>query len=119
MIEAVPPLDLREGRQLLAVGNGFEAHEVWELQWKALPHGPPRRALQGLIHLAVAVEHHRRGSLRSAVGQWDKAVDKLANGLPWPGIDVARLLDAVLPCMAAARHGESVPIPDLRWLDDG
>ncbi|MSQ03670.1 MAG: DUF309 domain-containing protein [Myxococcales bacterium] len=119
MIEAVPPLDLGEGRALLAAGNGFGAHEVWERQWKALPHGPPRRALQGLIHLAVALEHHRRGSMRSAVGQWDKALGKLADGLPWPGIDVARLLEALTPCMTAARRDESVPLPDLVWLDRG
>ena len=117
MIEPVPPLDLAKGRRLLAAGKGFEAHEVWELQWKDLPHGPPRRALQGKIHLAVALEHHRRGSLRSAVGQWDKALDKLAHGLPWPGIDVERLLQAVSPCMTAARLGQSVALPDLSWLE--
>ncbi len=106
--------DLRPGARLFAEGHFFEAHEVWEANWKAMPRGEERRAVQGLIHLAVALEHRRRGSLRSAAGQWAKAKDKLANGCPAVPFDLDAVLVAVAPCLDAAGAGEAAEIPDLK-----
>jgi len=72
---------LAEGLARFAAGEWFEAHEVLELLWRPLPKGPDRHFVQGLIQLAVALEHWRRGNPRGARGQWDKARGHLA-GLP-------------------------------------
>lgn len=108
---------LLAGRAHLARGEGFEAHEVWEDAWRPMPRGPEKLALQGLIQLAVALEHRRRGNPRGAAGQWAKAKDKLVEGLPWPLLDLERLLAAVAPCLDAAGRGELAPLPDLAWLE--
>ena len=122
MSEEAPVLhlgDLAVGARWLARGDGFHAHEAWEDRWRPLPRGAERRALQGLIHLAVAVEHRRRGNLRSAAGQWAKARLKLAGGVPWAGFPLVRLVEAVAPCLDAAERGEAVGLPDLGWLATG
>ncbi len=111
------PAALLAGRAHLARGEGFEAHEVWEDAWRPMPRGREKLALQGLIQLAVALEHRRRGNPRGAAGQWAKASDKLAAGLPWPLLDLDRLLAAVAPCLDAATRGELAPLPDLSWLE--
>jgi pimeloyl-ACP methyl ester carboxylesterase len=108
---------LIEGRRHLARGEGFEAHEVWEEAWRPLPPGAERRSLQGLIQLAVALEHRRRGNPRGAAGQWAKAKARLEGGLPWPLLDLPRLLHDVAPCLDAAARGELADLPDLGWLE--
>jgi predicted metal-dependent hydrolase len=83
----------REGLHLFSEGHWFEAHEVLELLWKEQPAGPDRRFLQGLIQLAVSLEHWRRGSPRSARGQWEKAKEKLGPlPSPYAGLDLESLL---------------------------
>ena len=59
----------------------FEAHEELELAWRACPAGPDKQFLQGLIQLAVSLEHWRRGNPRGAMGQWEKGRAKML-GLP-------------------------------------
>jgi predicted metal-dependent hydrolase len=82
-----------EGLRLFAEGHWFEAHEVLELLWKEQPPGADRRFLQGLIQLAVSLEHWRRGSPRSAWGQWEKAKEKLSPlPSPYGGLDLEGLL---------------------------
>lgn len=119
MTPVVIEAELTEGRRLLAAGDGFGAHEVWEDRWRPLAPGPEKLALQGLIQLAVALEHRRRGNLRGAAGQWAKARAKLEFGLPWPGIPLGELLAAVAPCLDAATRGEAAPLPDLGWFAVG
>lgn len=109
---------LIRGRAHLADGEGFEAHEVWEDAWRPLPPGPEKVALQGLIQLAVALEHRRRGNPRGAAGQWSKAREKLRAGLPWPLLDLDRLLTEVAPCLDAAARGELAALPNLSWLKE-
>ena len=48
-------------------GDWFEAHETWEDLWLDLPRGPRRDFIQGLIQLAVALEHVRRRNPRGAL----------------------------------------------------
>lgn len=66
-----------EGVALFQAEEFFEAHEALELAWRAAAPGPDKRFLQGLIQLAVSLEHWRRGNPRGAKGQWEKAKAKL------------------------------------------
>ncbi len=66
-----------EGAAHYDAGRYFEAHEAWEHLWRAQPPGQEKTWLQGLIQLAVSLEHHRRGNPRGRDGQWAKAVAKL------------------------------------------
>jgi len=45
---------LVDGLERFNEGAFFEAHEVWEVAWRAEPKGPRRTLLQGLIQLAAA-----------------------------------------------------------------
>lgn len=89
----IDPHALAEGEACFNEGRFFEAHEVWEDAWRPLPKGDDKLFLQGLIQLAVSLEHCRRANPRGAAGQWQKGADKL-RGLPSPyaGVDIARLL---------------------------
>jgi hypothetical protein len=53
----------RKGIALFNARKYFEAHEVWEELWLAEPE-PEKTFLQGLIQLAAAWHHHRRGNMR-------------------------------------------------------
>ena len=67
---------------LFQAGAWFEAHEILERLWRGLERGSEaHRLTQGLIQLAVGLEHLRRGNPRGARGQWQKAEAKL-EGLP-------------------------------------
>jgi predicted metal-dependent hydrolase len=92
-VSAIDRSGLHAGLTLFAEGHWFEAHEVLEAAWRPLPHGPERHFLQGLIQLAVALEHWRRGNPRGARGQWEKAQRHL-EGLPdvYAGVALAALL---------------------------
>lgn len=122
-----------EGVERMREGHWFEAHEVLELVWRPTPPGPRRDFLQGLIHVAVALEHWRRGNPRGASGQWQKAHRKLAPVAPvFDGLDVAALLADVeeywravgleAAVEAQARGGgwrmPTLPAPVPRWVDD-
>ncbi|MBM4368130.1 MAG: DUF309 domain-containing protein [Deltaproteobacteria bacterium] len=74
-----PWLDPRfaEGAAHYDAGRYFEAHEAWEHLWRAQPAGQEKTWIQGLIQLAVSLEHHRRGNPRGREGQWAKAMAKL------------------------------------------
>jgi predicted metal-dependent hydrolase len=45
----------------------FECHEILEEYWKEHPHDPRSKTWVGLIQVAVALYHHRRGNRRGAV----------------------------------------------------
>ncbi len=115
-----------EGIRLFQDGHWFECHEVLELAWRATPRGEVRDYLQGLIQLAVSLEHWRRGNPRGAQGQWRKATTKFA-GLPdvFEGVALAELLaeftglwgdvqlDERVDQQAAGQSG-ALPTPE-RW----
>jgi hypothetical protein len=54
------------GGRLLAEGQPFHAHEVFEAAWKSLP-GDERELWRGLAQIAVGLTHARRGNARGAV----------------------------------------------------
>ncbi len=84
-----------EGLRLFHDRHWFECHEVLEALWRELPRGPRRDYVQGLIQLAVSLEHWRRGNPRGAWGQWTKARGKFT-GLPpvYEGVALADLLES-------------------------
>ena len=123
-----------EGVTLFQVGRYFEAHEVLELAWRATPPGDHRQFLQGLIQLAVSLEHWRRGNPRGARGQWEKGRAKLEPLRPdHAGLDLAGLLAdfaafyaprALDHWVEAQQRGEAPPpdpgpFPTPRWLSPG
>lgn len=58
-------------------GEYFEAHEVWEDQWRGL-RGEPRLFVQALIQSAVALHHFRRGNAAGARALRDAVFSKLS-----------------------------------------
>jgi hypothetical protein len=58
-------------------GLFFEAHEHLEHRWVALPPGPVKQFVQGIIQVSVGLYHARRGSYHGAVNQLAKGLDKL------------------------------------------
>lgn len=67
-----------------------------ESAWRAQPPGADRELLQGLIHLAVAREHHRRGNAVSAAGQLEKARRRLGGvGERARGLELAAMIAEV------------------------
>ena len=133
-----PPFDdarYAEGVALFRGERFFEAHEELELAWRAVPHGPDKRFLQGLIQLAVSLEHWRRGNPRGARGQWEKAREKLETLPPtYGGLALGELLsgfeayyrpvdlDGAVRAQAEGKWGPPaphLPRPLPRWLDEG
>jgi hypothetical protein len=58
-------------------GLFFEAHEHLEHRWVALPPGPVKQFVQGIIQVSVGLYHARRGSYNGAVNQLAKGLEKL------------------------------------------
>ena len=114
-----------EGLRHFQEEHWFEAHEVLEAVWRATPRGPDRELLQGLIQLAVSLEHWRRGNPRGARGQWTKAQGHLADLPPvHGGVALAELLDQFRALwealdLDAAVHaqaeGRAWPTPPRDW----
>jgi uncharacterized protein len=69
-------------------GNFFEAHELWEENWKAAE-GEARLFFQGIIQAAVALLHAQRGNYTGAISVYFKSRQNLAQIPPiWMGIDL-------------------------------
>ncbi|MFN7145443.1 MAG: DUF309 domain-containing protein [Myxococcota bacterium] len=115
----------QDGVRLFREQRWFESHEVLEELWRETPRGPEREFLQGLIQLAVSLEHWRRANPRGAWGQWGKARGHLA-GLPptFEGVAVGELLGAfetlwsglaLDEAVAAQAAGRPWPRPERSW----
>ena len=93
----------------------FEAHDVLEELWQVYP-GEDRKFYQGLIQVAVALEHRKRGNLRGARGVLSSARRNLDPYLPtYEGWEATALLES------AAAHIESPddhPAPRLPPLEE-
>jgi hypothetical protein len=62
----ISPAEAAElGGRLLAEGQPFHAHEVFEAAWKSTPE-PERELWRGLAQIAVGLTHARRGNARGA-----------------------------------------------------
>jgi predicted metal-dependent hydrolase len=56
----------------------FECHEVLEEYWKCVPESPLKQAWHGLIQLAVALYHQRRGNITGARKMLDSAIHNIS-----------------------------------------
>jgi len=85
--------DLNKGLDLFNRARFFDAHEVLEDVWRALPRtSAAKKHLQGLVQLAVAFHHESRRNLRGARSVLDRALRNL-NGAEasLPALDLGRL----------------------------
>ena len=95
----------------------FECHEILEEHWKKME--PKNRISHwvGLIQIAVAVYHERRGNRRGAIRTIDKAINNLAfnlNKLKQLGFDVDKLfilLQQTRERMDTGMPHESINLP--------
>lgn len=95
---------LEQGVQLFNEGQWFEAHETWEELWHTLEPGRDKTYLQGLIQLAVVLEHARRGNPRGIVTMFDRALPRFEDVPPHHfGIDHARLREELGRLIAPVR----------------
>jgi len=76
-----------------ATRDYFECHELLEDYWKSLPrHAPNRGVWVGLIQIAVAQYHHRRGNVRGAVKMFRQAAARIdERGALAVGLDLGKL----------------------------
>jgi len=74
------PSDFSEGVAHFNSTEFWEAHESWEQLWLEAD-GDLVEFYQGLIQLAAAYHHAKRGTLRGAVRLFDAALKRLA---PFP-----------------------------------
>ena len=101
-----------EGTRLWNAGAFFEAHEVWESLWHEVA-GRERDLLQGLIQLAAAYHHLRRGNETGARYLYRRGRSRVA---PWAprhaGIAISELLrhvDADFTLMAQGKRPKGQP----------
>ena len=84
-----------QGLVLARAGRWFEAHEEFELAWRACDPAE-RDFFQGLVHVVVATYQRERGRPVAADSQRAKALRRLAPFAPvHRGIDVAALLGSL------------------------
>jgi predicted metal-dependent hydrolase len=82
----------QHGIELFNSERFFEAHEVWEEIWLQSSE-PDRSYLQGIIQIAAAFHHYRRGNVRGARSLLDAGLKRLTTCPPahWEiGIDQLR-----------------------------
>ena len=91
------------GIRLFNRGKFFEAHEIWEEEWKQAK-GDERIFYQGIIQAAVALLHVDRGNYAGAISVYLKSRTKL-DQFPsvWMGIDLDRFRSELTRYFAAVQ----------------
>jgi predicted metal-dependent hydrolase len=85
----------KAGLEAIRSGRYFEAHEEFELAWRAAP-AAERDFFQGLVHVAVAWYQADRGRPVATASQLEKAARRLGPFAPeHRGVDVAEVLAQV------------------------
>ncbi len=77
--EKNPQAIFAEACRLFDAGEYFEAHEVWEDLWN-LADGPRHAYLQGLIQVAAALVHAKRGNWNGLRKLFSTALNYLEKG---------------------------------------
>ena len=104
------------GVQLFNSGHFFDAHEVLEDVWRAVPSAPDKKFLQGLIQLAVAFHHHSTGNVVGACSLMRRATRNLSPYAPeFGGIRLDVLLHEVGRWQEAL--DDALPPPPLPRLE--
>jgi predicted metal-dependent hydrolase len=109
---------IAEGVALFNSAEFWHAHEAWEALWLT-SQGEEKRFLQGLIQLAAAYHHVKRGTLRGAVRLFEAAHAKLD---PFPddylGVDRAEAVAASIVHRGRVARGDAIDAseyPKLRY----
>lgn len=108
---------LRAGRELFNARAFFEAHEVWEVAWRAEGAGPDKQLLQALILVAAGCHKATKGEPTGTLKLLTAALGKLA---PFPAKHEGLALDELREGVAAIRdqaerwaEGEAAPTLSL------
>ena len=116
---------VRAGFRHYEGGQPFEAHEAWEPAWMGTDDLAERALVQGLIKVAAAEVHGRRGNAAGVARNLEGALERLryaaAQGcLTAPGatVDVRALIDLAETRLAGARAGDPGPTIDIPWRPD-
>lgn len=99
----------RAGR-LFNAGLYFEVHELLEPHWMRAD-GAERRALQGLIQVAVAFHHQERGNREGAISLLAEGLAKLEGAERALSLPLAGWRQALADGLAELRAGGSAPAP--------
>ena len=85
--------EFNRGLDLFNRAHFFDAHEVLEDVWRALPRDQPlRRHLQGMVQLAVAFHHQSKGNHVGARSVLERAVRNISGAdISFPDLDLDRL----------------------------
>ena len=105
-----------EGLILFNAAHFFEAHEVLEHVWRAVPE-PERKFLQGLVQIAVALHHHSTGNVIGCRSLLQRGLRNLA---PYPdrhcGLELAFFRDEVEQWRLALESQQPLPaLPLIRF----
>ncbi len=96
--------EYKRGLELARGGEWFEAHEAFELAWRAA-RGEERDFFQGLVHAVVFAYQTGRGRAVGAGRQRAKAIRRLTPYAPTHrGLDVELLLAALVRAEADLRE---------------
>ena len=97
-----------EGIDLFNAHEFWKAHEAWETLWLQSK-GEEKTFLQGLIQLAAAYHHVKRGTLRGAVRLFDAALQKLDPFPPrYANVDRASAVEAAKRHRMRIATGEAI-----------
>ena len=114
-----------EGVRLFNIGNFFEAHELWESEWKKAV-GLEKTFYQGLIQAAAALLHVKRNNRAGAASLYLKSWPKLSQ-FPdeWMGIELGQLRADLTRYFAwiekasndppATTEVQTPPTPVIKW----
>jgi predicted metal-dependent hydrolase len=85
--------EFNRGLDLFNRAHFFDAHEVLEDVWRALPRDRPlRRHLQGMVQLAVAFHHQSKGNHVGARSVLERAMRNISGAdSSFPDLDLDRL----------------------------
>ena len=111
--------EFNRGLDLFNRAHFFDAHEVLEDVWRALPRDRPlRRHLQGMVQLAVAFHHQSKGNHVGARSVLERALRNL-NGADssFPDLDLDRLRAELAPWRRYLDHSEGAGERELEGQD--
>ncbi|MEX2461313.1 MAG: DUF309 domain-containing protein [Paenibacillaceae bacterium] len=91
----------------------FECHEVLEEYWKGVPASPLRQAWHGLIQIAVALYHQRRGNRVGARKMLESAIPNLSKDhMEKLGLEAGALSELLIKRLEQLQLN-----PDAKFID--
>jgi hypothetical protein len=107
--------ELQNGLALFNAGHFFDAHEVLEDVWRAVPREPTRRHfrlhVQGMVQLAVAFHHESKGNHVGACSVLERALRNLDGAdSSFPDLDLDRLRADLGPWRRYLDHSKTARV---------